>query len=138
MSFNSKATTNRKSIKDFGSPESNRKSTRGSFFGSPQNIQSAQDFRRSGAATPDHGHCHTHRQSSTHNDVVMKDGKFQANWLGIQTELTNAHAVKHSQIVKTNLKKGKDVKKVRMSLAEKEHIWRICKKWVNDDDEISE
>jgi hypothetical protein len=40
--------------------------------------------------------------------------------------------------VKTNSKKGKDVKKVRMSLAEKEHIWRICKKWVNDDDEISE
>ena len=47
--------------------------------------------------------------------------------------MTNAHAEKHEEIIQGSKKKGKDVKKVRMSLAEKEHIWRICKKWVNDD-----
>ena len=51
----------------------------------------------------------------------------------METGLTNAHAVKHKDIVELNKKQGKDVKKVRMSLAEKEHIWRISKRWVNDD-----
>ena len=82
-------------------------------------------------------HAHSHAGAYQNDVVLTKDGKYQANWLGVQTELTNAHAVKHNDIVKKNLKKGKDVKKVRMTLAEKEHIWRICKKWVNDssDDE---
>jgi hypothetical protein len=43
--------------------------------------------------------------------------------------------VKHKEIIKSNKKQGKDVKKVRMTLAEKEHIWRINKKWVIDEEE---
>jgi len=66
---------------------------------------------------------------------VGKDGKFNANWLGIKTGLTNTKATKHNEIIENNIKKGKDAKKVRMSLAEKEHIWRLNKKWVCDDTE---
>ena len=55
-------------------------------------------------------------------------------WLGTQTELTNAHAVNSKDIIdKFKDKKGKGAKKVRMSIAEKEHIWRISKKWIDDD-----
>ena len=64
--------------------------------------------------------------------MSAKEGKFSANWLGVETKLSNAHAVGHKEIIETNKKKGKDVKKVRMSLAEKEHIWRLSKKWVED------
>ena len=72
------------------------------------------------------------------NEVTMKGGQFQANWLGVETQLTNAHAVNHKDIIEKNKKKGKDVKKVRMSLAEKEHIWRVSKKWINDESDIEE
>ena len=58
--------------------------------------------------------------------------------MGIQTELSNAHAVKHKEIIKSNKKQGKDVKKVRSDLAVKEHIWRINKKWVIDEEEVIE
>ena len=48
--------------------------------------------------------------------------------------MTNAHAVNGIDIInKYKNKKGKDAKKVRMSIAEKEHIWRISKKWIDDD-----
>ena len=58
--------------------------------------------------------------------------------LGHHTKLTNAHAVKTNEIIECKIRQGKDSKKVRMSIAEKEHVWRIGKKIIDDEEESEE
>ena len=57
-------------------------------------------------------------------------------WLGHYTELTNAHAARRSDIIHSKARQGEDTKKVRMQIANQEHIWRIGKKWVGEQEPI--